>query len=84
MRSLAVRGLNTELDATQKKFRPAIMARDVFIERPDADHKSFARAAKAVVADDANFVLKEKLHSLGKQGELSRCIDVRWDKTREN
>ena len=71
MRSLADRGLKTELDATRKKFRPAVLARDVLIERPDGNRKSLVRAAKAVVADYANCVLKEKLHSLGKQGELS-------------
>ena len=77
VRSLADRGLKTELDATRKKFRPAVLARDVLIERPDGNRKSLVRAAKAVVADDTNCVLKEKLHSLGKQGELSRCMDVR-------
>ena len=31
-----------------------------------------------VVADAANCVLEEKLHSLGKQGELSKCMDVTY------
>ena len=61
----------------EENLGPPVLPRDILIERPDGNPKSLVRAEKAVVADDANCVLDEKLHSLWKQGELSRCMDVR-------
>ena len=46
--SLVDRGLKTELDATWKKFRPTVLAKDVLTEWPDGNPKSLVREAKVV------------------------------------
>ena len=77
MCSLANCGVRTELDTKQKKFRHMVLARNVLTKWPEENPKSLMKVAKTIIADDSNCAFEERLHSLGIQGELSKCMYVR-------
>ena len=76
MRFLPDHNLQAELLSARKSFKPAVSARDILASRPDGSTKLLVKAAKGVVADDANCVHLEKLQRLESQGQMSRCLDV--------
>ena len=73
VRFLVDHNLNHELSMSRKKFRPATAARDTLAFSPVGNRKSLAKAAKASVRDADNAALLENLHSLERQGYMSRC-----------
>ena len=77
VRFLADRSLKRELNALREKFRPAALARDALASNPAANRKSLARAAKAVVKNDDNEQILHSLRSLERQGQMSRCTDLK-------
>ena len=72
VRFLADRNLQQELRLTRKRFRPAGIARDTLATNTGTTKKTIIRSAKAVVMDDINTSLLDNLHSLERQGQLSR------------
>ena len=59
--------------SVRKSFKPAVLARDVLVNRPNCNTKLLVKATKAIVADDSNCIRLEKLQRLGSQRQLSRC-----------
>ena len=67
--------MRCELNSSRNKFRPAAAARDVLEASPGGSRKALAKAAKAIVVDDANTSLLQHMQSLERQGLMSRCTD---------
>ena len=51
------------------------MVRDVLSVIPDSNRKSLCKVAKAITAESANSTMLENLHSLERQGHMSRNLD---------
>ena len=75
IRFLADHTLRAELRLSWKKFRPAAAARDILAASPGGSRKALVRAAKTIVAEDTNISLLEHMHSMERQGHMSRCTD---------
>ena len=72
---LAERNLKQELSLSRKKFRPATMVRYVLSAIPDSNRKSLCKVAKAITSESGNSTMLENLHSLERQGHMSRNLD---------
>ena len=77
VRFLADRKLKYELNLTRKKFRPAMEARDAMKLNPGGSRKSLMKTAKGAVLEESNSSRLDYLHSLDKQGQMSRCTPPR-------
>ena len=73
VRFLADRDLQRELHLSCKKFRPAEVAREALTISPGGSRKTLVKMAKGMVKDDVNTSILESLHSLKRQGQMSRC-----------
>ena len=70
VRYLAGRNLQREVSLPRKKFRPSTVARDTLAEYPERNRMSLAKAAKAIVADEASSTLLDNFQSLVKQNRV--------------
>ena len=74
---LADRNLKQHLSLKRKRFRPVEVARDALTIRPGASRKSLVKSAKSMVSEEVNTSTLESLHSLERQGQMSRCASPR-------
>ena len=77
VRFLADKNLKQQLSLKRKRFRPVEVARDALTIRPGASRKTLVKSAKGMVSEEVNTSTLESLHSLERQGQMSRCASPR-------
>lgn len=72
VRHIAERHLQNEVQGKRRKFQPAVLVQQVWVEDPGRSGRSLAAAAKRVVSQEEEDGMTGHLHSLPRQGDMPR------------
>ena len=72
VRHMAERAMQRDLTLKRPKFRPNVVVNEVMVGDPDFTRKSLSNGAKALVDEEANEKIRDRLLSLEKEGQMFR------------
>ena len=64
--------MQSDLTLKRPKFRPNVVVNEVMVGDPDFTRKSLSNGAKALVDEEANEKIRDRLLSLEKEGQMFR------------